>query len=51
MTALIATLTHVPAPFAGAASRVASAVKTFFEVFAEAQAQAAIARRRWPFVD
>jgi hypothetical protein len=49
MTALIATLTHTP--FAGVASRVASAVKTFFEVFAEAQAQAAIARKRWPFVE
>jgi hypothetical protein len=51
MTALIATLTHVPVPFANAASRVVSAVKIFFDAFAEAQAQAAIARKRWPFVD
>ncbi|MGE0678810.1 hypothetical protein [Pseudolabrys sp.] len=49
MTALIATLTHTP--FAGAASRAVAAVKIFFEAFAEAQAQAAIARKRWPFVE
>ena len=51
MSTFIAALNHVPAPFSNAASRVARVFKIFVESFAEAQAQASAARKRWPFVE
>lgn len=51
MTALIAALNHVPAPFSNAASRIARVFRIFVESFAEAQAQARAARKRWPFIE
>lgn len=51
MTSIDVTLAPTSSPFANAASRVVSAVKLFFDAFAEAQAQAAAARRRYPFID
>ena len=50
MSTLPLRLPHVPQPFAGLA-RVASAIATLIDVFAEAQQLAAAAHKRYPFAD